>query len=209
MIIISYWKLNIFPLKALIRSVLNIKHTRMSAHLVHILGCSTSSISKLLQFEHVHACSILELWCLPTPSIDLYFIDDHCQHWLNKTDGTLTSPNYGVNDLGYIQRYDQNLNCTWILNADQESYISIEIESFKVNDNDTNGIYFCNFSNKLHQSSLLQVTISQSMTDQISNHHQYQNWMNIPIIIKKVFQVQDITWRFNLWQIMIWFQMDS
>ena len=77
--------------------------------------------------------------------INFSFIDDHCQYWLNKADGTLTSPNYGVNDLGYIQRYDQNLNCTWIVNADQESYITIEIESFNVNDSDKNGIYFRDF----------------------------------------------------------------
>ena len=51
--------------------------------------------------------------------INFYFIDDHCQYWLNKTDGTLTSPNFGVNDLGNYQVYDHNLNCIWILNADE------------------------------------------------------------------------------------------
>ena len=74
-----------------------------------------------------------------------YFIDDHCQYWLNKADGTLTSPNLGVNDLGYIMTYygyyDNNLNCTWILNADQGYYIILEIDYFKVNNNnDTSNI---------------------------------------------------------------------
>ena len=68
---------------------------------------------------------------------------------MNKTDGTLTSPNFGVNDLGYYQYYDHNLNCTWILNTDQGYYITLEIEDFWVNNNhETNDIYL-NFSNKM------------------------------------------------------------
>ena len=47
----------------LIRGVLNTEHARMSARLVHFLGCSKSSIPKPLQSEHVRACSVLELWC--------------------------------------------------------------------------------------------------------------------------------------------------
>ena len=62
-----------------------------------------------------------------------YFIDDHCQYWLNKADGTLTSPNFGVNDLGTIQLYDHNLNCTWVPNADQGFYLTLEIDYFQVN----------------------------------------------------------------------------
>ena len=49
------------------------------------------------------------------------------------TAGTLTSPNYISKS---TQNYDHNLNCTWILNADQEFYITLEIDSFGVN-NDT------------------------------------------------------------------------
>ena len=107
-------------------------------------------------------------------------IDDHCQYWLNNADGTLTSPNFGVNDLGgnqYYRSYDNNLNCTWILHADEGYYITLDFGYSKVNHIDTNDIYFCNFFNKVHHSSYMElitwymVTISQSMMDQISNLH--------------------------------------
>ena len=113
--------------------------------------------------------------CILHLSLLFYFIDEHCQYWLNKADGTLTSTNFGQNNFGYYHLYDHNVNCTWILNADQGYYITLEIEYFRVNDNDTNDIYFYNFSNKVHHSSFIGVTIYQSMMDQISNHHQYQN----------------------------------
>ena len=129
--------------------------------------------------------------------INFYFIDDHCQYWLNKADGTLTSPNFGKNAIGYSGKYDYNLNCTWILNADQGFYITLEIDDFMVNNNDTNDIYFYNFSNKVHHSSLVWVTISQSMMDLISNHYHYQNWLT-NFGIQKVFQVQDLTCWSNL-----------
>ena len=88
---------------------------------------------------------------------------------MNKGAGTLTSPNFGVNDDGSYQYYDHNLNCTWILNADQGYYITLEIEEFYVNNDDyTNDTYFDNFSNKVHHSRFLWVTISQSMMGQIS-----------------------------------------
>ena len=117
----------------------------------------------------------LEVTYVLSQCINFYFIDDHCQYWLNKADGTLTSPNFGVNDLGNYQDYNHNLNCTWILNTDQGYYITLEIEDFWVNNNhETNDIYL-NFSNKIHHSSFFMVTIYQSMMDQISNHHQYQN----------------------------------
>ena len=81
--------------------------------------------------------------------INFYFIDEHCQYWLNKADGTLTSPNFGVNDLGYYQVVDHNLNCTWILYADEEYYTTLEIDYFQVNHhNDKIDIYFRKFSNK-------------------------------------------------------------
>ena len=99
----------------------------------------------ILESKYCDHNKLSEIGYFHSQSIDLYFIDDHCQHWLNKADGTVTSPKYGVNDLGYVQRYDHDLNCTWILNTDQESYITIEIESFNVNDNDKNGIYFRDF----------------------------------------------------------------
>ena len=71
--------------------------------------------------------------------INFNFIEERCQYWFNKTDGRLTSPNFGDNDLGYPQWYDYNVNCTWILNADQGFYITLEIEDFGVN-NDSNDI---------------------------------------------------------------------
>ena len=120
---------------------------------------------------------------------------------MNKADGRLTSPNFGFNDLDKLQYlYDDNLNCTWILNADEGYYITLEIEYFEVNNNnDINDIYFYNFSNKVHDSSCLRgVTFSQSMMAQISNHHQYQNWVQISIVIKKAFQVLGLTCWFNL-----------
>ena len=95
--------------------------------------------------------------------INFYFIDDHCQYWLNKVDGTLKSPNFGIsmiNANGHLvgHVYDHNLNCTWLLTADQGFYITLEIDYFEVN-NDTNHIYFYNFSNKVHHFSLIGVTI--------------------------------------------------
>ena len=69
---------------------------------------------------------------------------------MNKADGRLTSPNFGINDLGYSSKhYIHDLNCTWILNADEGYYITLEIEYFEVNNNnDINDIYLHNFSNK-------------------------------------------------------------
>ena len=74
-------------------------------------------------------------------------IDDHCQYWLNKTDGILTSPNLGVlTHFGYYTgNYDHNLNCTWILNADQGYYITLEIDYFEVNNNDKIHLFLQNF----------------------------------------------------------------
>ena len=96
------------------------------------------------------------------------FQDDHCQYWFNKADGVLRSPNFGANDkLDYY--YDCNLNCTWILDTDQEYYITLELDYFMViYSKDT--LHFHNFSNKVYHSSFTWVTISQYMMDQISNH---------------------------------------
>ena len=65
---------------------------------------------------------------------NFYFIDDQCQYWLNKTGGTLTSPNFGKNAIGNEHYYDINLNCTWIINADHGFYITLDIEVIEVND---------------------------------------------------------------------------
>ena len=82
--------------------------------------------------------------------INFNFIEERCQYWFNKTDGRLTSPNFGDNELGYPQWYDYNINCTWILNADRGFYITLVFEYFEVNDN-TNDIYFYNYV-KSHSS---------------------------------------------------------
>ena len=63
----------------------------------------------------------------------LYFVDDHCQYWFNKADGILTSTNH----YSMFNMYDHNLNCTWILNADQGFYITLEFDFLMVNYNDT------------------------------------------------------------------------
>ena len=56
-----------------------------------------------------------------------YFLDDHCQYWLNETAGMLTSPNFAN-----YGEYDHNLNCTWILHANEGFYVTIKIEHFFV-----------------------------------------------------------------------------
>ena len=59
-------------------------------------------------------------------------LDDKCQFWLDESTKVLTSPYYD----GYDQRYYNNLNCTWILKAEQGSYVNFEIDYFGVK-NDT------------------------------------------------------------------------
>ena len=129
--------------------------------------------------------------------ITSYFIDDHCQYWLNEVDRTLTSPNYGVNDLEYEVNYDHNLNCTWLLTAGQEFYITLEILFFEVYyDNHTNNTNFYNFSYDIPHFSLVMVTIYQFMMDKISNHHKYLNHNNSNK--KNLFIVQGLTCWSNL-----------
>ena len=63
---------------------------------------------------------------------------------MNQADGRLTSPNFGVNDLGNYHFYDHNSNCTWILNADEGYYITLEIDYFDVNtNNDIQMTFIC------------------------------------------------------------------
>ena len=59
-------------------------------------------------------------------------IDDHCQYWHNESAGILTSPDYGINGIGHRTISIANSNCTWILKADEESYINLEIDFFNV-----------------------------------------------------------------------------
>merc|ERR1712110_537940 len=67
--------------------------------------------------------------------------NDHCQYWLNENSGTLTSPNFYVNIWGLGHYYDHNLNCSWILNADQGFYITVEIVYFVLGEGDYLEIY--------------------------------------------------------------------
>ena len=77
-------------------------------------------------------------------------------------DGTLTSPRFddkygsysirGIIGVDRYKRYDHNLNCTWIIKANQGFYITLDIEYLKVN-NDTNDIYFDNFCDNIHYSN--------------------------------------------------------
>ena len=90
----------------------------------------------IIESKYFDENKLLEITYFLSQYIHFYFIGDHCQYWLNKTDGTLTSPNFGISDFGQYQYYDHNLNCIWILNADQGYYITLEIVDFMVNNND-------------------------------------------------------------------------
>ena len=92
---------------------------------------------------------------------------------MDETDGTLTSPHFGTKIYHDHEHqgikpmhhfYDHNLNCKWILNADQGFYITFEIDKFRVN-NDANNIYFYTISNRIHHFSLVRVIIYQSMME--------------------------------------------
>ena len=61
----------------------------------------------------------------------LYYLDDKCKFWLDDSAKILTSPYFD----GIDQRYYHNLNCTWMLKAEQGSYINFEIEYFRVKNN--------------------------------------------------------------------------
>ena len=54
-------------------------------------------------------------------------LDDKCQFWLNESTKVLTSPYFG-SLYGSGQHYPHNLNCTWILKAEEGSIINIEID---------------------------------------------------------------------------------
>ena len=94
----------------------------------------------IIESKYFDENKLLEITYFLSQYIHFYFIGDHCQYWLNKTDGTLTSPNFGVTEAGFHLRYSNNLNCIWIINADHGFYITIEIEYFDVNNNDDTNI---------------------------------------------------------------------
>ena len=55
-------------------------------------------------------------------------LDDKCQFWLDESSKVLTSPFFD----GIYQRYYNNMNCTWIIKAEQGSYVNFEIDTFSV-----------------------------------------------------------------------------
>ena len=58
-------------------------------------------------------------------------LDDKCQFWLDENSKVLTSPFFD----GIKQHYYHNMNCTWMIKAEQGSYVNFEIDTFKVNNN--------------------------------------------------------------------------
>ena len=67
---------------------------------------------------------------------------------MNDTAKVLTSPYY----YGYTQRYYNNLNCTWMLKAEQGFYINFEIDYFKVKNNTYSKMISMIFLNDNHYS---------------------------------------------------------
>ena len=92
----------------------------------------------------------------------IYLIDDECQFWLNETAGVLTSPHFD----GIFQRYGHNLNCIWILKAEEGFYINLEMNFFRVR-KDIISVIFTTFFKTMHHSRLKMVTIFQFMMEKI------------------------------------------
>ena len=45
----------------------------------------------------------------------------------------MTSPNFGINNIGGRHVYNDNLNCTWTITTDHGFYVTLEIDYFWVN----------------------------------------------------------------------------
>ena len=58
-------------------------------------------------------------------------LEDKCQFWLDKSAKVLTSPYVD----GQPDVYYNNMNCTWILEAEEGFYINFETERFLVRQN--------------------------------------------------------------------------
>ena len=58
----------------------------------------------------------------------IYYLDDKCQFWMDDSAKILTSPYFD----GIGQRYYNNLNCTWLIKAEQGSYINFETDNVMV-----------------------------------------------------------------------------
>ena len=56
------------------------------------------------------------------------FLDDKCQywlHWIHDSEAVLTTPYFD----GRGQTYYNNLNCTWILKAEEGFFVNFEVRS--------------------------------------------------------------------------------
>ena len=84
-------------------------------------------------------------------------LDDKCQFWLNKITNNLTSPYFGSNS-GSKQLYYHNLNCTWLIKAEQGTYVNFEIHFLKVKNNTFSEIISMIFLNDNHSSSIMETT---------------------------------------------------
>ena len=80
-------------------------------------------------------------------------LDDKCQFWLDERSKVLTSPFFddtSVWDMGlkkwYYQQYYNNINCTWIIKAEQGSYVNFEIDTLWVKNNLCSNNDFYDFS---------------------------------------------------------------
>ena len=75
-------------------------------------------------------------------------LDYKCQFWLDESSKVLTSPFFEPNPIlnkTYSQKYYNNMNCTWIIKAEQGSYVNFEIDTFRVKNNAWRKNYFYDF----------------------------------------------------------------
>ena len=61
-------------------------------------------------------------------------LDYKCQFWLDESSKVLTSPFFNNDFCRFCTyaTYYNNMNCTWIIKAEQGSYVNFEIENFSV-----------------------------------------------------------------------------
>ena len=91
-------------------------------------------------------------------------LDDKCQFWLDESSKVLTSPFFD----NIYQRYYNDMNCTWIIKAEQGSYVNFEIDYFKVKNNTYSKMISMIFLNDNHYSLIMETTY-QSLMEVICN----------------------------------------
>ena len=112
--------------------------------------------------------------------IVLSLLDDKCQFWLNDSSKILTSPYLNGSKHHFYQPYYNNLNCTWMLKAEQGYYVNLEIDFFWVNKNSNSKMISMVFLNDNHCSLILETTCRYLM-EEICNLNRFENWIEIPI----------------------------